>query len=280
MSEHLNRFITTIEYQDQALDIHYRSYGNKLNPPIILLHPSPLSSAFMVPLLELFGQSHYVIAWDAPGYGDSSKLASADQTLRHYVECLALFMAKIDIDKAIIYGNATGAQIAIEFSKQYPEQTVQLLLENVACFDEQERQAMLAQYFPDLSPQADGQHIQQTWKMVNNLFKYFPWYDESQQAKLHIPLPSTEVLQATFIDYIKAGKQYADAYIAAMNNERPEQLTSITKPTQILIWQDSILYHYCQRLNNLALPTNITLHQVSSGMENRMTTLISQLSTG
>ncbi len=75
---------------------------------------------------------------------------------------------------------------------------------------------MLKHYFPDLSPQTDGSHLSRTWKIVTHLFQFFPWYDTSSSARLNIPTPTIEVLQAIFLDYLKAGKGYANAYIAAM----------------------------------------------------------------
>ncbi|WP_157117927.1 alpha/beta fold hydrolase [Oceanicoccus sagamiensis] len=56
--------------------IHYRdTSGSPQNTrPIILLHPSPLSSAFMEPLLQLLAPSTRAIAWDTPGYGLSDSL--------------------------------------------------------------------------------------------------------------------------------------------------------------------------------------------------------------
>ena len=273
-----HRDITRINYQDTPLDIHYQSFGNEDNSVIILLHPSPLSSNFMIPMLPVFEQKHHVIAWDAPGYGDSSKLSETTQSIEPYIDCLALFMESLSIDSAIIYGNATGAQIAIEFSKKYPDKTVKLLLENVAWFHDEERAAMLESYFPDLSPSADGSHLVKTWEIVNNLFKYFPWYDKSESAKLTTTTPPLDVLQAMFVDYVKAGSSYADAYIAAINNERPAQLQAVSVKTDIVLWQDSIIYRFCQRVLNIELPAHIVIHSVNSGIDNRIAQLTDLIS--
>lgn len=259
----------TINLAQQAINIHYRFTGEQHKTPIILLHPSPLSSTFMEPMLSLFGQSHKAIAWDSPGYGNSDKLAESKQSLAPYIDSLALFMDALEIDSAIIYGNATGAQIAVEFAKKYPNKAQRLILENVALFNETERSEMLASYFPDLSPKEGGQHLQITWQMVERLFKSFPWYDHSPSAQLITPMPPLEVLQATFVDYVKAGKNYADAYIAAINNEKPEQISNIPVKADILLWQDSIIYRFCQRLNEIELAKHTKLHHVTSGMPAR-----------
>ena len=255
------------------IQIHYRTCGDHEKQPIILLHPSPLSSRFMEPMLQLFGQTHHAIAWDTPGYGDSDALASGGKTLEEYVDCLVCFMDSLEQEKAVIYGSATGAQMAIELEKKYPQRVNQLLLENVAWFYDEELEEMFQHYFPDLSPQTDGSHLNTTWKIVTHLFQFFPWYDTSLSARLDLPTPTREVLQAIFLDYLKAGKGYANAYIAAMQNDKPERLKQVKVPTHILVWKDSMIYRYCERLMHVEFPKNIHFYEVDAGMNNRLSRL-------
>jgi pimeloyl-ACP methyl ester carboxylesterase len=266
----IKKHYTSITHQGSMLNIHYRTCGQYSDNVVIMLHPSPLSSTFMQPLMPILAQEHLAIAWDAPGYGDSDKLAKPDKTFTPYIECLALFIEALGHSNVIIYGNATGAQLAIEFSKQHPDKVQRLILENVAWFYPEEQQQMLANYFPDLTPTSDGKHLEKTWQIVTNLFQYFPWYDHTQQAKLTTPMPPVEVLQATFTDYVKAGSTYADAYMAAIKNEEISRLQAVTTKADIILWQDSIIYKFAQRLQDAELPSHIQLHLVESGMENRM----------
>jgi len=252
-----------------TINIKYLKSGSG-NKTLIVLHPSPLSANFMKPFIQLASQAGYqVYAWDAPGYGDSEALPTGGETLQEYTDALAKFMSSLNISSAAIYGNATGAQIAIEFSKAYPDLCDRVLLENAALFTDKERTEFFQHYFPDLSPKEDGSHLTLTWQMVNQLFQYFPWYDTSEQAKLASPIPPIEVIQATFNDYLKAGTGYANAYKAALNNERPEQIQAVTCKTDILLWQSSIIKKYCDRLLDIELPENIKLHQAETGMNAR-----------
>ena len=57
----------------QVLDMHYRVAGS--GPPLFLLHPSPLSSAFMEPLMRRLAGRVTAIAPDTPGFGDSDPIA-------------------------------------------------------------------------------------------------------------------------------------------------------------------------------------------------------------
>ena len=161
--------------------IHYREAG--VGIPIILLHPSPTSSVFMEPLIELFARHGRAIAWDTPGYGQSDKLPCDTEGLDPYVQALNEFITRLGLDRPVIYGSATGAQLAIEYGKAYPKNTRGLILYNAAWFYDSERDAIMESYFPDISPQEDGSHLQLVWKMATQVYRYFPWYDRSSPVK-------------------------------------------------------------------------------------------------
>ncbi len=280
MDELISRHFTNIDYYSQALSIHYRLLRAQQVPTqpcqtVVMLHPSPLSSQFMQPLMPALSACHNVIAWDTPGYGDSQHISSDNKdrhsnVLHDYCHCLSAFITALELGPVVLYGNATGAQIAIEFAKLFPEQCERLILENVAIFHPQERDEMLTQYFPDLTPVADGSHVQKTWEIANKMYQYFPWYDEREQAKLSTPTPPIELIQQTMVDYLKAGSEYANAYIAAIKNEKPEQLVTVLVDVDILLWPDSIIYSYCQRLTQLELPEHIRLHPLEGGIDARL----------
>lgn len=280
MDELISRHFITINDGSQPLLIHYRKLSaQQLSAQpchtVVMLHPSPLSSHFMQPLMPALSACHDVIAWDTPGYGDSQHIGVENKhknnnVLHDYCQCLSAFITALKLERVVLYGNATGAQIAIEFAKLFPEQCERLMLENVAIFHRQEREAMLAQYFPDLTPTTDGSHVEKIWEIVNKMYQYFPWYDERPEAKLSLPTPSIELIQQTALDYLKAGSAYADAYIAAMQNEKLEQLVAVPVAVDIVLWPDSIIYSYCQRLAQLTLPDYIKLHPIAAGMDARL----------
>lgn len=255
----------------EVWQIHYREEGEGI--PLVLLHPSPLSGGFMEPLLTLFAKQARAIAWDTPGYGQSDPLPEPGDSLAPYVEALHDFIAVLGLENPVIYGSATGAQIAIEYAKAYPEETNGLLLENVAWFFDSEREAIMETYFPDISPQPDGSHLQLVWKMVNQLYQYFPWYDISENALVNNVLPPLEVIDKTLLDYLIAGPDYDRAYRAAFLNERPEQLQPLTVPTRILRWQGSLLRDYSDRLDNAKLPSCIQMRYAEAGIDARYAAL-------
>ncbi|GAC32366.1 alpha/beta fold hydrolase [Paraglaciecola polaris] len=266
---------------DKPWQIHYRSQGKTSLPVIILLHASPMSSAVMLPIMHALSDSFWVIAMDTPGYGQSDPLTSNQSngleaqapSLRPYVQALNEFISALGLKKPLLYGSATGAQIAIEYAKAYPETIKGMVLENAAWFKDDERNAILAEYFPDIKAQEDGSHLALVWKMSSQLFHYFPWFDSSEHARVGNAEIPAQVIQDTVMGYLTAGENYHLAYRAAFMNERPEQLQPVTVPTHIIRWQSSLLKQYVDRLDDADLPSNIKMCPAQAGMEGRFIAL-------
>lgn len=247
--------------------VHYRRAGE--GAPVLLLHPSPLSSAFFEPLIAFLSKNFDVIAMDTPGYGDSDPLQEPGDDLAAYVDVIGEVLDTLGLERALLYGNATGAQQAIESAKRFPETISGLVLENAAAFTDAEREAMLGDYFPEIVPQADASHLELVWKIARQTYQYFPWFDTRESARVSSMEPPEALVQATALAYLKAGEDYARAYRAAFANERPEQLAAVTVPVKVMLWQDSILLDYSRRLQAADMPPNIAFVDVGGGIEAR-----------
>ena len=284
---------------DNPWQLHYRSQGEDHLPVIVLLHASPMSSAIMLPIMNALSDSFKVIALDTPGYGQSDPLPQTQSgkgdtldnspepidslerinspepidSLEPYVKALNEFINALGLNQPLLYGSATGAQIAIEYAKAHPESIKGMVLENAAWFKDDERSAILEQYFPDIRPQKDGSHLALVWKMSSQLFHYFPWFDTSENARVgHADMPA-QVIQDTLMGYLTAGENYHLAYRAAFMNERPEQLQPVTVPTHILRWPTSLLKQYVDRLDDAELPANIQMRFAQAGIDDRFNVL-------
>ena len=188
-----------------TIQTHYREAGR--GAPLVLLHPSPLSSAFMQPLMAQLANLARVIAPDTPGYGMSDALPQPGDDLRPYVQWLAGFLDALGQPTVTLYGSATGAQIAIEFAKAHPQRVGHLVLDNAVHFEEAEREDIMQHYFPSLAPQADGSHLQLAWQISDALFRRFPWYAEAGAAA-DGPEPPVALVHATAMGYLQAGEDY------------------------------------------------------------------------
>ncbi len=251
--------------------IHYRESGSGI--PVLLLHPSPLSSKFMEPLIELFSNHARTIGWDTPGYGQSDQLPDKDSTLKPYVSALHEFIGALELDRPLIYGSATGAQIAIEYGRAFPEYTRGLLLENTAWFFDEERDQIMSSYFPSLEPKEDGSHFQMAWHMATQLYRHFPWYDQSSDTLINEQGAPLEVVHQTAMHYLISGRNYDEAYRAAFMNERPEPLQELSVPTRLVLWSGSLLAKYSNRLKDAELPDNVVIEPAFGDTKDRFDTL-------
>jgi len=260
-----------LDYGDGIQQTHFRSSGS--GSPLILLHPSPLSSAFMEPLISLFEGMASVYAPDTPGYGASDPLPDPGEDLVGYVEWLRRFMLSQGLKSAGIYGSATGAQIAIQFARTFPEMTDYVVLDNAVHFTDEERAQIMALYFPDMSPKADGSHLQQAWDMSSKVYQYFPWFDQSDKGRVTDREPPVELVHATALNYLLAGTDYDRAYRAAFNNEDARNVQAIKGPVRVMRWQGSILRRYADRLDHFTWPENVQMVHCDSTIESRYAAL-------
>ncbi|MEM6606408.1 MAG: alpha/beta hydrolase [Pseudomonadota bacterium] len=282
----MRRAYATLDGPDGPWQIHYRMVGE--GPPIVLLHPSPLTGAFLAPQIETLAPHAHCIAWDTPGYGNSDPLPASwsASDLEPYVVALRLFMEAVAVEAPFIYGSATGAQIGIEFAKAFPDRCSGLLLENVAHFSDEEMTSITDGYFPDLSPRTDGAHLATAWEMAQRSMQVFPWHHKDHtrgHSNVHAvedkqeeqPEPDTAPIDSNIVHrvalaFLKAGENYDRAYRCAFANERLERLVAVQKPVHIVVWDDGLLGAYTERIASADLPQNFTVHRASSGMQARM----------
>ena len=265
-----------------ARQTHYRRAGT--GEPLILLHPSPLSSSWMEPVMAALQRMVDTIAPDTPGYGASDPLpgpatdpgtnerqSGSTDDLTPYTQWLHEFILTLGFRQVGLYGSATGAQIAIEFARAYPEATRFLVLDNVAHFTFEERERMLARYFPDLSPRADGGHLAEAWSMVRGLWQWFPWYQQDEDHRIAGPATvSDEMLHRMLVDHLCAGPDYWRAYRAALRNEDAARVRDITVPARIIRWQGSLLRRYADRFDGFRWPKHIRMVPCGPAMEQRL----------
>ncbi|MFT7287674.1 MAG: pimeloyl-ACP methyl ester carboxylesterase [Halieaceae bacterium] len=267
----MKRAYANIDGPDAKWQIHYRSAGH--GTALVMLHPSPLSGAALVPQIELLAPLARCIAWDAPGYGASDPLPPAfdeDTGLEPYVSSLKAFLEALGIEQALLYGSATGAQIAIEFAKAHHQHCAGLLLENVAAFSEQEIETITDGYFPDFAPRADGGHLTGIWDMAQRTTRYFPWQSQDPQAQRRDAYPAPAIINGIARDTLCAGPDYARAYRAAFANERLDTLQAVTVATRIVLWEDGVLGSYGERIGAVSQPDNIRVIRAASGMQARL----------
>ena len=116
---------TVLRTEVSGLSIAYRRAGN--GPALILLHGFTQDSRVWRPQLESLSKTFTVIAWDAPGAGQSSDPPEGFG-ISDWVDCLAGFLDSAGIQQAHILGHSWGGLLAQEFYHGYPARVLSLIL--------------------------------------------------------------------------------------------------------------------------------------------------------
>lgn len=106
--------------------ISYRSGGKGL--PLLMLHGIGGGSGSWLPQLEMLARRFQVIAWDAPGYGNSSLIADPTPIASDYADALDRLLGALAIEKCLLVGQSMGALIATAFARARPYRLHGLLL--------------------------------------------------------------------------------------------------------------------------------------------------------
>ena len=249
------------------LDLHYRVAGS--GPPLFALHPSPLDSAFMAPLMARLADRATVIAPDTPGFGDSDPLPGPINDLSPCVRAMAALRQALGLERVGVYGSATGAQIAVEWAKAEPQALSGIMLDNAAAFDDTERSQIIKGYLPDVTPSPDGSHLARAWLAAHDATLFFPWQTPSTENRIAQELAPAAAMQATARGYLRAGPGYASIYRAAFRNERVERLAPVAIPLVILRWQGSILARWTGRLDTQSWGAHVTMAHCGPSLDDR-----------
>jgi pimeloyl-ACP methyl ester carboxylesterase len=95
--------------------------------PLVLLHGFTQDSRVWRPQLEALAQEADVIAWDAPGAGQSDD-PPADYTIDDWADALAHFLEKLAIDRAAVGGLSWGGLLAQKLYERHPGRVASLVL--------------------------------------------------------------------------------------------------------------------------------------------------------
>ena len=141
--------LTTFELKTvscEGVQQSYREAGQGQH--LVLLHGISSGSGSWVKQLQDLSHHFHVLAWDAPGYGQSDRLATTQPSAEDYAKRLKAMLDALGIKKMILVGHSLGAMQAAAFTALYPESVEALVIANVAQgyngFDAQKQQEVFA----------------------------------------------------------------------------------------------------------------------------------------
>ena len=128
---------------------------------LVLLHGIGTDSSSWVRQLQGFARSCRVIAWDAPGYGQTTPVAAQSPVAADYAAALLGLFDALGIKRALLVGQSLGAIMASSFAARYPERVEKLVLTGPAggygAAPKEEREQKLAMRVKQMSEQGpDG----------------------------------------------------------------------------------------------------------------------------
>lgn len=85
-------------------------------PAVVLLHGIGSGAASWLQVAQNLAGQARVIAWDAPGYGDSAPLAKPIPRAEDYVARLAQLLDALGIERCVLVGHSLGALVATAFA--------------------------------------------------------------------------------------------------------------------------------------------------------------------
>ncbi|WP_337062565.1 alpha/beta fold hydrolase [Kineococcus sp. G2] len=121
-----------------GVEVHARVWGGGIGAgwrtPLVLVHGLGLSSRYFAPLgRRLAALGHRVLAPDLPGFGRTRPVVGAERPagpdVRSQAEHLIAWMDATGLQRAVLFGNSVGVQVALEVATRFPERVERLVLE-------------------------------------------------------------------------------------------------------------------------------------------------------
>ena len=106
--------------------MHYETAGSGF--PIVLLHGIGSNAKSWRRQIAAFSTRYRVIAWDAPGFGESEDFAEQPPSIRAFADSLRELFDTLGFAEAVILGHSLGGVIAQEFYREYPDRVRALIL--------------------------------------------------------------------------------------------------------------------------------------------------------
>ena len=108
-----------------ALRIAFERAGQ--GPPLVLLHGAVCDGRVWRPQVDALANEFTVVAWDAPGCGQS---ADAPESFRlpEYADVLAELIAALGLSPAHVLGHSFGGALALQLALRHPTDVATLIL--------------------------------------------------------------------------------------------------------------------------------------------------------
>ncbi len=98
-----------------------------VGPVLVMLHGAPSDSRTWQWMLADLSRDHTVIAWDAPGFGQSSDIDDGWRAPQ-FADALAAFIAALGVGRPHVVGHSFGTMVALSLFQHHPGVPASLVL--------------------------------------------------------------------------------------------------------------------------------------------------------
>lgn len=207
---------------------HLRRAGSQ-GRPILVIPSGGGSSAQFAPVVSGLAETRTVIAVDYFGNGLSEK-TNRDATIDTLAKEAIDVLDALGLDEVDVWGSHTGACVGLELAINYPKRVRKLVMEAPVIVTPEFRRDLLANYFPDFTPDKFGLHLQHLWNWRRDMFMYWPWYRVDWSTTRKLGVPRAEALQLYVVGILESGPTYSRAYRAGFSYDTRSRLPHLNRP--------------------------------------------------
>jgi pimeloyl-ACP methyl ester carboxylesterase len=116
-------------FSGHRVQMEYRAAGDPDNPTVLMLHGLGSSSAGYRAQFAALSKELHVIAWNAPGFGNSSPIPGQNADIVDYTHALESLLRALRVQRlAALVGSSWGSVVALAFAIRYPARVGSLVL--------------------------------------------------------------------------------------------------------------------------------------------------------
>lgn len=226
--------------------VHYLTCGE--GEPLLMLHMTPQSSLQFIHTFDYLNKLGYqVIAPDTLGYGMSDK-PEKPLTIEEYASVIPQLLKKMNLDKVTVVGHHTGASIACEFAKSYPDKVKKLILHGVPLYTQEEKNERMDNLKVDLSPKKNGSHLLDYWNWIQSRVGDRASLESCHMSLLHVFL---------------AGEDEWFCHHAAFSYDLETTILELKQPCLVITNTGDPLHYIIPRVQKLR--TDFTYNEMEGG---------------
>ena len=211
----------------------------------------------MEPWITSMSKHFTVISPDTPGFGQSSPLPIEQPEIEDYARAMIGLADALGLDRFLIAGTHTGSKIALSVAVQAPDRVIQLVMDGLAAYTDEERDEQLARYTEPIEPVWHGGHLLQSWHTMRSMFIFWPWFRQEADHRLIETVAEPQAIHRMVFDQMRATAFWGLSYRAAFRFDTHGALNQLRVASVLLAAEADPLHGHLKRLGtdtkNLAI---------------------------